>query len=186
MVLAGQSFGGFISLIAADESDAVDAVIATAPAAFGSVESNPAGYGLNATRLFPLLRAVRHARVALFFFAKDIFDPGGRGAEADRILAARGLPHLVIDHPASFRTHWAAGTPVFAARFGGCLAAFAAGAGIGSDSDCSGSTMAVELTDLSGLPPAPATKQPLLWRPSQQRLEPSGKVVADATSPPVR
>src|SRR4051794_24976604 len=35
VVLAGQSFGAFLSLMAADESDAVDAVVATAPAAFG-------------------------------------------------------------------------------------------------------------------------------------------------------
>src|SRR5271156_639358 len=33
VILAGQSFGGFISLIAAGRSDAVDGVIATAPAA---------------------------------------------------------------------------------------------------------------------------------------------------------
>jgi pimeloyl-ACP methyl ester carboxylesterase len=43
VVLAGQSFGGFISLIAAGRSDAVDAVIATAPAAYGSGQINPWG-----------------------------------------------------------------------------------------------------------------------------------------------
>jgi pimeloyl-ACP methyl ester carboxylesterase len=91
VVLAGQSFGAFISLIAAGHSDAVDGVIGTAPAAYGSARSNPLGYGLNATRLYDLLGAVRRARVALFFFEGDIFDPGGRAPIADEILGARGL-----------------------------------------------------------------------------------------------
>jgi dienelactone hydrolase len=125
VVLAGQSFGAFISLIAAGQSDAVDAVIATAPAAYGSAESNPRGYGLNALELYRLLGSVRHARVALFFFDKDIFDPGGRGGEADRILAERRLPHLVVDRPAQLSTHWAATTTLFTRRFGPCLADFA-------------------------------------------------------------
>jgi pimeloyl-ACP methyl ester carboxylesterase len=77
VVLAGQSFGAFISLIAAGRSDAVGAVIATAPAAYGSAQSNPFGFELNATRLYDLLAAVRRARVALFFFEGDIFDPAG-------------------------------------------------------------------------------------------------------------
>jgi pimeloyl-ACP methyl ester carboxylesterase len=126
VVLAGQSFGGFISLIAAGRSDAVDAVIATAPAAYGSAESNPFAYGLNATRLYDLLGAVRHARVALFFFDGDIFDPGGRAPIADEILRTRGLAHLVIDRPAGLTTHWASISPAFASQFGPCLVAFAA------------------------------------------------------------
>jgi len=49
VVLAGQSFGAFISLIAAGHSGAVDTVIGTAPAAYGSAQSDPTGYPLNAT-----------------------------------------------------------------------------------------------------------------------------------------
>jgi pimeloyl-ACP methyl ester carboxylesterase len=127
VVLAGQSFGGFISLIAAGRSDAIDAVIATAPAAYGSAQSNPFGYGLNATRLYDLLGAIRHARVALFFFDGDIFDPGGRATIADEILRTRGLAHLVVDRPAGLASHWASITPAFASQFGPCLVAFATG-----------------------------------------------------------
>jgi pimeloyl-ACP methyl ester carboxylesterase len=127
VVLAGQSFGGFISLIAAGRSDAVDAVIATAPAAYGNAQSNPFGYGLNATRLYDLLGAVRHARVALFFFDGDIFDPGGRAPIADEILRMRGLTHLVVDRPAGLPTHWASIGPAFASQYGPCLVAFAVG-----------------------------------------------------------
>jgi len=126
VVLAGQSFGAFVSLIAAGRSDAVDGVIGTAPAAYGSAQSNPAGYGLNATRLYDLLGALRRARVALFFFEGDIFDPGGRAPIADEILSAHGLAHLVVDRPAGLPTHWAGIGPAFATQFAACLVAFAA------------------------------------------------------------
>src|SRR5437660_9727161 len=46
VVLAGQSFGAFLSLMAADSSADVDGVIATAPAAYGSWE-------LYASSLYP-------------------------------------------------------------------------------------------------------------------------------------
>ena len=158
VVLAGQSFGAFISLIAADHSDAVDAVIATAPAAYGSAQSNPFGYGLNATRLYDLLGAVRHARVALFFFDGDIFDPGGRAPIADEILRARGLAHLVVDRPAGLPTHWASISPAFATQFGSCLVAFAAG-GAGSGAlncrDLEAGAQRPKLPVLSQLTPLP-------------------------------
>jgi len=127
IVLAGQSFGAFLSLIAAGRSEAVDAVIGTAPAAYGSAYSNPTGYSRNATELYDLLRSVRHARVALFFFEGDIFDPGGRGMLADQILSASGLSHLVIDRPTGLSTHWASTSSAFAAQYATCLLAFAGG-----------------------------------------------------------
>jgi hypothetical protein len=136
VVLAGQSFGAFISLIAAGETDAVDAVIGTAPAAFGTAQSNPGGYRLNATRLYELLAHVREARVALFFFDGDVFDPGGRGTAAERILGERRLPHLVVDRPADFSTHWAAAYPSFTRRFASCLAAFAGDDAASGRLDC--------------------------------------------------
>jgi hypothetical protein len=127
VVLAGQSFGAFLSLTAAGGSDAVDAVIGTAPAAYGSAYSNPMGYGRNATGLYDLLGSVRRARVALFFFDGDIFDPGGRAVVADQILSARGLPHLVIDRPEGLSTHWAGASAAFAAQYAACLLVFAGG-----------------------------------------------------------
>ena len=126
VVLAGQSFGAFISLIAAGRSGAVDAVIGTAPAAYGSAQSNPMGYGLNAARLYDVLGAVRRARVALFFFEGDLFEPGGRAPIADEILGAHGLAHLIVDRPIGLPTHWAGAGPSFTAQFTPCLVAFAA------------------------------------------------------------
>jgi pimeloyl-ACP methyl ester carboxylesterase len=136
VVLGGHSFGAFLSLIAATRSDAIDAVIATAPAAWGNAVDNPDTYRLNASRLFDLLGRVRHARVALAFFDGDIFDPGGRGEISTHLLAGRGLPYLVIDRPAGLVSHWAVDAPAFEQRFGSCLEAFAADDSASGALDC--------------------------------------------------
>jgi dienelactone hydrolase len=124
VVLAGQSFGAFLSLMAADASDEVDAVVATAPAAYGSFSEFYESWRSNATKLYPLIERVRRARVILFYFHGDDFDPGGRGDRSRDILAARGLPFVVVDQPPQLTTHWAAATPQFARLFGSCLLGF--------------------------------------------------------------
>jgi pimeloyl-ACP methyl ester carboxylesterase len=159
VVLAGQSFGAFISLIAAGRGDAVDAVIGTAPAAYGSAESNPGGFLQNASGLYDLLGAVRRARVALFFFDGDIFDPGGRGPVADRILAAHGLSHLVIDKPAGLSTHWAAAGTTFATQYASCLVGFAAARLAAGAFDCGAQGAPAQIAGMGGATtpsPAPA------------------------------
>jgi hypothetical protein len=130
VVLAGQSFGAFLSLIAADQSNAVDAVVATAPAAFGSFQDFYDSWRLNATRLYPVLQQVKRARVMLFFFHNDNFDPGGRGDRSREILAKRGLGYAVIDQPEYFTGHLAASTGLFLRRFGGCIQRFIADDGL--------------------------------------------------------
>ena len=148
VVLAGQSF--------AARSDAVDAVIGTAPAAYGSAQSNPGGFAQNATGLYDLLGAVRRARVALFFFEGDVFDPGGRGAMADQILAAHGLTHVVVDRPAGLLTHWAAAGPAFATQYASCLVAFAAGNLRAITVDCRTQVASAQIPGIEGSsPPVP-------------------------------
>lgn len=122
VVLAGQSFGGFISLIAADRSGDVDAVIATAPAAYPPWG---AWSQFNALKLYPLLERVRRARVMLFYFQNDEFDPGSRGVRSDEILTEHGVPHLIVDQPPGLNTHWAAATDRFAVDYAACITAFA-------------------------------------------------------------
>lgn len=124
VALAGQSFGGFLALMAADESDAVDAVIATAPAAFGDYANFYGSWRQNARRLYPLLQQVRRARVMVFYFHGDDFDPGGRGERSRDILAERGLSYAVIDQPPRLTSHSAATTPLFAELYGPCILAF--------------------------------------------------------------
>lgn len=125
VILAGQSFGGFLSLMAADATPDVDAVIATAPAAYGNFDDFYDSWRLNATKLYPLLERIKRARVMLFYFHDDEFDPGGRGERSLAILANRGLGYAVVDQPAYLTTHWAASSGLFLRRFGGCVRRFA-------------------------------------------------------------
>jgi pimeloyl-ACP methyl ester carboxylesterase len=124
IVLAGQSFGAFLALMAANASDDVDAVVATAPAAFGSFDEFYASWRLNAIRLYPLLEQVKRARVMLFYFHGDDFDPGGRGERSRAILSEHGLGFAVVDQPAFLVGHWASSTGLFLRRFGGCVRDF--------------------------------------------------------------
>lgn len=124
IVLAGQSFGAFLALMAAAASTDVDAIVATAPAAFGDFDEFYNSWRLNATRLYPVLQQVRRARVMLFFFHGDDFDPGGRGEKSRQILAARGLGYAVVDQPAYLVGHWVSSTGLFLRRFGPCIRDF--------------------------------------------------------------
>jgi hypothetical protein len=124
IVLAGQSFGAFLALTAADASDDVDAVVATSPAAFGNFDEFYDSWRLNATRLYPLLEKIKRARVMLFYFHGDDFDPGGRGDRSRAILSARHTGFAVVDQPAFLVGHWASSTGLFLRRFGTCIRDF--------------------------------------------------------------
>jgi pimeloyl-ACP methyl ester carboxylesterase len=136
VVLAGQSFGAFLALMAADNSSEVDAVVATAPAAYGSFDEFYESWRLNATKLYPLLEQVRRARVMLFYFHGDGFDPGGRGDRSRDILSGRGLGYAVVDQPAYLTTHWAASSGLFLRRFGDCIRDFANKDGLNGEMVC--------------------------------------------------
>jgi len=137
VMLAGQSFGAFLSLMAADGSPDVDAVLATAPAAYGSFEDFFDSWRLNATKLYPLLEGVKRARVMVFYFHGDDFDPGGRGERSREILSRRGVGYAVVDQPAYLSTHWAASTGLFLRRFGGCIRDFANNENLTGEMVCS-------------------------------------------------
>src|SRR5690349_23693400 len=124
VVLAGQSYGAFLALMAADASEDVDAVVATAPAAFGNFDEFYDSWRLNATRLYPLLERFKRARVMLFYFHGDDFDPGGRGEHSRAILASRQIGFSVVDQPAFLAGHWASSTGLFLRRFGNCIRDF--------------------------------------------------------------
>lgn len=134
VVLAGQSYGAFFSLMAAGRSDAVDAVIATAPAAYGTKEKGQ--YGRNASELFPVLRTVRHGRAMIFYFDNDDYDPGDRADPSRRILGENGVDAQVFDRPAGFSGHGAGSSGLFARRFGACLVRFAEGLPVKGANDC--------------------------------------------------
>jgi hypothetical protein len=111
-------------LMAADASEDVDAVVATAPAAFGDFEEFYETWRLNSTRLYPLLERIKRARVMLFYFHGDDFDPGGRGERSRAILSDRQIGFSVVDQPAFLAGHWASSTGLFLRRFGSCIRDF--------------------------------------------------------------
>jgi dienelactone hydrolase len=156
VALAGQSFGGFLSFMAADASDEVDAVIATAPAAYGSFQEFYESWRSNATKLYPLIEQVRHARVMVFYFHGDDFDPGGRGERSREILAARKLPYVVVDQPPQLTTHWAASTPQFARLYGGCVLGFLDAAQVADGARCDGDAFWAGSPQSSPIQPAVA------------------------------
>jgi dienelactone hydrolase len=124
LVLAGQSFGGWIALAAAQAgSPPVDAVVALAPAAFGQRDEAPT-WTENAAALYPLAETVTAARVVVFLFANDPYDPGGRGERLRGIFAGRRLAAAVVEQPHDVAGHMAGLTAAFARRFGGCLRDF--------------------------------------------------------------
>lgn len=124
IVLAGQSFGAWNSVITATKRNDLDALVLTSPAAYGDRLMNPRGYGKNATVLYDLLEHVNPTRIMVFLFQDDSYAPGDRGPEIDAILSDRGIPHLVIDQPPDLSGHGAAHEHLFAGRYGPCIAAF--------------------------------------------------------------
>jgi pimeloyl-ACP methyl ester carboxylesterase len=171
VVLAGQSFGAFLALMAADSSSDVDAVIATAPAAYGSFDDFYDSWRLNATRLYPLLERVKRARVMVFYFHGDDFDPGGRGERSRAILSQRGVGYAIVDQPAYLSGHWASSTGLFLRRYGNCIRDFANNDKLKGELPCEplwGSTPSAELK----LPPELA--DPKLARTAAAPASPTG------------
>ncbi len=162
VVLTGQSFGAFISLLAAGRTDRIDAVVGTAPAAFGNFSEAYDSFRDNATQLWPILRNVRTARVMLFFFHGDDFDPGGRGEQARTILTGRGIDNVIIDQPAALTGHGASNSGLFVRRFGSCITRFAEAPPMAGDPPCDeawGRSPSPGLLQASaGSAPQPATK----------------------------
>jgi dienelactone hydrolase len=139
IVLAGQSFGAFAALAAVSRDGVADAVVATAPAAYGSFTDSYASWRANATELYGLLGRIGKTPVMLVYFHGDDYDPGGRSDASQAILARRTEPgssrdripdlppDLIIDQPADLTGHAAAATGLFARRYAACIDRFAAG-----------------------------------------------------------
>lgn len=125
VILTGQSFGAFLSIMAAERTEAVDGVIATAPAAYGNYADSYDTWRMNATALYKELANLHHARILLAFFHGDEYDPGGRGEQSVNLLTRAGNFGVVIDQPQGLVGHLAAATPQFAKRYASCLARFA-------------------------------------------------------------
>lgn len=133
IILAGQSYGGAISL-EANTREAVDGVMAFSPG-HGSDMGNAGGGGggiyFNLDRyLLQAVAAQKGGRVVVLMAPNDHLhpnrhDPSGYiGPKVRATLATAGRPHLVFDETAPVHGHGAGHTAQFNAWFGECIVRF--------------------------------------------------------------
>ncbi len=165
IVSVGQSYGGWISYVAAGAKPGLfHAILATAPAAFGKRGSS--WNWENNAQIATLAGSLHATRAMAFFFDKDEYDPGGRGLATRASLERRGIPHLVVDAPPGHVGHGGANTLGFAAEFGPCIVAFAEAADVAGGYRCPTRSFEevranfrlppdIAVTVLASAPPAP-------------------------------
>lgn len=128
VVFAGHSVGAWSIMIAAQRPDFMaDELVLLAPANWGAAKKpngadNP-DFTRNKTEYLDYLRNIKKPSVVVLF-AKDIFDPGGRGPETEAILSNAHVPHLLIDQPNEVWGHGAAWLPAFDYAYGDCIESF--------------------------------------------------------------
>jgi pimeloyl-ACP methyl ester carboxylesterase len=121
VVLAGQSFGGYVTLEAIDTSPDIDGAVALAP----GVRSGSATGRLDASITDRILQRAKVGRVALLFPKHDaVFNYLERGESAQAVLSRRPLPYLLLDETSGITGHGGGHTGRFALRYGVCLADF--------------------------------------------------------------
>ena len=127
IVMAGQSRGGWNTLMVLDTPGLADVHISIAPAAHGDLGSASHGRQLDDLRgIVAGAAGAPRARVAIANFREDNFDaePERRGA-LFRELGGRAGAFLFIDRPEQPTGHGAGGSGAFNDRFGACLLRFA-------------------------------------------------------------
>ncbi len=123
VVLAGQSFGGYVTLEAIDTAPDIFAAVALSP----GVRSSSADGRLDPTIIEQILQRARVGRLGLVFPGGDaLFGHIARGGRAQPILARRDFPYLMIDEASEITGHGGGVTGRFALRYGLCLAEFLA------------------------------------------------------------
>jgi hypothetical protein len=104
-----------------------DELVLLSPANWGAAKKpdgadNP-DFTRNKTEYLDYLRNITKPSVVVFF-AKDIFDPGGRGPETEAILSDAHVPLLLIDQPKEVWGHGASWIPGFDYAYGDCIERF--------------------------------------------------------------
>lgn len=125
VILAGQSFGGYITLETAEGQRGLYGVIAMSPGVTvrGGVDR------IDPSITERLLRDTKATRVVAVFPPGDtLFDNRVRGPGALRALGARGVPYLVVDETSqAISGHGGGMGGRFALRYGICVADFFSG-----------------------------------------------------------
>jgi acetyl esterase/lipase len=129
IVLAGQSAGGFISLILGARRNDIDAAIATAPAVRGDLTDKKPEELQRVLREFDAIFSVRinpNTRMAVALFDKDQFEPSAnqRVTILQRRARSQGWPILLIDQPEGLAGHDVGRGVPFALRYRDCLLRF--------------------------------------------------------------
>jgi pimeloyl-ACP methyl ester carboxylesterase len=121
VVLAGQSFGGYITMEAIDSSRDIFAAIALAP----GVRALGGAGALDPAVVERIIRRARVERLALVFPKDDaLFGNIARGERARPILDRRDFPYLLVDETSEITGHGGGTSGRFALRYGLCLAEF--------------------------------------------------------------
>lgn len=127
VVLAGQSFGGYVTLESIDSSPDLYAAIAFAP----GVRPSGGSGALDPTEIEQILGRAKVGRLAVVLPKDDaLFGNIARGVRAQPILARRPFPYLSIDetNAPEITGHGGGVSSRFALRYGHCLAEFLAAA----------------------------------------------------------
>jgi pimeloyl-ACP methyl ester carboxylesterase len=131
VVLAGHSWGGWASMLAADDpSFAADALLLSAPTTFGRVSSAETGRanamaGLNVTLFAPSIARVKTPTFLILPNDREWDpDPGTRGAMAEKHFTQSKIPHIVLTKPPGFTGHFAGWLPAFDYVYGRCIEDF--------------------------------------------------------------
>ena len=127
VALAGQSFGGYVTLEAIDTAPDIDAAIALSP----GVRMGGANARLDSSVTDRILQSAKVGRLALVFPKHDdVFNYIVRGERAQAILSRRTLPYLLVDETSDITGHGGGVTGRFALRYGPCLVDFLAAASL--------------------------------------------------------
>ncbi|HEY3067465.1 MAG TPA: alpha/beta hydrolase [Methylomirabilota bacterium] len=121
VVLAGQSFGGYVTLEAASRSADIFAAVAMAP----GVRPIGANGRLDTSVTERSLRRLKVERVGVIFPKDDaLFGNVTRGESANHILAGRRVPYLLLDETSGLTGHAGGIGGRFALMYGLCLNEF--------------------------------------------------------------
>jgi hypothetical protein len=129
VVVSGHSWGAWLTLLLGKNS-AADALIVSAPNAFGSRISNYTGrpnanFGFGLSQFLPAIDDVSLPTVLILPDDNEWdSDPAARGAIAEKHFTHAGVPRLVIVRPPGFTGHMAGYLPFFDYAFSRCIAAF--------------------------------------------------------------
>ena len=182
VILAGQSFGGYITLDAAESSKDLHGVVAMAP----GVRAIGGAGSLDAAVTERTIGRLSADRLVLVFPRNDtLFGSQERGPGAAKVLAKRKSSFLLLDETYDIVDHGGGTTGKFALKFGLCLVRYLTSPDVGTEPvRCQES--AAERTKLARelLPqrpdPTPQDDVKPVAGPWYGILEPSGELVSFA------